>query len=45
VTASTNPLFNDLAITTISRWRYRAGMKKGKYVAARMAAPLVIRVG
>ena len=41
---STHSAFNDAAITGVSRWKFKAGMKGGKKVNVRMRVPIVFKV-
>jgi len=44
VVGATHPGFENAAVTGVSRWQFRPGMKGGKRVNTRMRVPLLFRV-
>lgn len=41
---STHPGFNDAAVAGVSKWKFRAGMRDGRYVNTRMQVPILFRI-
>ena len=44
VVDSTHPGFDEAAITGVTKWRFRAGMKNGRKVNTRMQVPIIFKI-
>ena len=40
IVKSTNPVFNDVAIETVKKWKFKPALKDGKKVKVRLVVPL-----